>query len=113
MKPYMFVIDAVPLSSNKTCQDIAGGKVHIWVIADDKETAKIQALEYIAKYFWKATNIEREFEIQQEQLPRLHEDEELLYRKALLYGIAADFLAYPKKPGNPTDPVVYRKLEHF
>ncbi|NTW72887.1 MAG: hypothetical protein HGA49_11695 [Eubacteriaceae bacterium] len=110
MKPYMFVIKAVPLPTNEDCKDIAGAKVHIWVFADSKENAKVRAMNYIMKLLWEIKDFEYEFEIRQEQIPNLHEDEAVLYRKALQYGIAADFLAHPKVPGNPGDPVIKRLL---
>ncbi|WP_238650026.1 hypothetical protein [Paenibacillus piscarius] len=111
MNPYMFVINAIPAPSNKDCEDIAGARVHIWVISEDKESAKIRALDYITKYLWEVKNVEYEFEIQQELIQKLGEDELRLYQKALLYGIAADFLAHPRIPGNPDDPAVKRRLD--
>jgi hypothetical protein len=101
----MFVIDAVPLPTNTELSDIAGARVHVWVISNDKESAKIRALDYIAMYQWKVSTVERELEIQPEQISGFHEAEIALYLKAQQFGIAADFLAYPKSPGNPTDPV--------
>lgn len=96
MNPYMFVINAIPQSNNKEHEDLAGAKVHIWVISDDRETAKIRAIDYITKYHWEVTSVEYELLIQPEQIPNLHNNEALLYKKALQYGISADFVAYPK-----------------
>ncbi|WP_375104097.1 hypothetical protein ACDZ28_04205 [Paenibacillus sp. RS8] len=107
----MFAIDAIPAPSNKDCDDIAGARVHIWVISKDKEGAKIRALDYITNYHWEVTNVEYEFEIQQALIPNLGVDELRLYQNALLYGISADFLAHPKIPGSPEDPSVKRKLD--
>ena len=111
MKPYMFVFNAIPTSSNKECKDIAGGRVHIWVMEENLETAKIRALTDIASYHWKVTGVEYESEILPEQFSHLHESEALLYHKALQNGIAADYLASPVKQGSPDDPVVIRKLD--
>ena len=93
----MFVFNAVPIPLNKSCERVAGAKVHIWVIATDMESAKIRALDYIANYFWEVTSLEYELEIPQEQISQLHEDKIWLYQKALQYGIAADFLEYLKE----------------
>ncbi|AIQ73907.1 hypothetical protein NST28_11825 [Paenibacillus sp. FSL R10-2791] len=110
MNPYMFVIDAIPAPTNKDCEDIAGARVHVWVISKDKENAKLQAMDYITSYLWTITNIEYELEIQHEQILDLGEDETQLYRKACQFGIAADFLAYPKIPKDRNDPVIKKKL---
>lgn len=110
MKPYFFVIDIVPLPDNKECQDIAGGRAHIWTISDDKEKAKLRAVDYIKKSHWQVIGFEYEFEIREEQIAMLHEDEASLHKKALQHGIAADYIAYPKIPGNPDDPPVIRQL---
>lgn len=99
MNRFMFVIRAVPLPTNTQCENIAGGIVHIWVISkNDKESAKLQALDYITKYQWKVMNFEHEFEIHESLIPDLGEEELLLYHKACRFGIAADFLAHPKVP---------------
>lgn len=111
MNPYMFAINVVPTPDNKDCEDIAGAIAHIWVISEDKESAKIRAVDYITSYLWKIINFEHEFEIRQEQIPELHEAEASLYKKACQYGIAAEYIAHPKVPGNPDDPVILRKLQ--
>lgn len=110
MKPYLFVIDIVPSPENKDCQDIAGAKAHIWTISDDKEKAKLRAVDYITKSHWQVVGFEYEFEIHQEQIAKLHEDEVRLYKTALRHGIAADYIAYPKVPGHPDDPPIIRQL---
>ncbi|GEB35282.1 hypothetical protein [Brevibacillus parabrevis] len=110
MNPYMLVINVVPMPENKNCEDIAGAKAHVWVISADKESAKLRAIDYVNKYLWKVINFEYELEIHKEQIPTLHVDEARLYELALQHGIASDFLAYPKKPGNPDDPVIKRQL---
>ncbi|NGP56809.1 hypothetical protein FLT15_00060 [Paenibacillus thiaminolyticus] len=110
MKPFLFVINAVPIPDNKECEDIAGAIVHIWVFAKDKEEAKINAIDYIRNYLWEVTNFEYELEIQQEQIAKLHEAELALYNKAFHFGIAAEFLAHSKVPGNPDDAVEIRSL---
>ncbi|QQE75188.1 hypothetical protein [Brevibacillus composti] len=112
MNPYLFVINIVPMPDNKDCEDIAGAKAHVWVIAEDKESAKLRAINYIEKSLWKVINFEYELEIHQEQIPSLHEDEVRLYERALQHGIAADYIAYPKKPGKPDDPVIKRQLRN-
>ncbi|RKD26712.1 hypothetical protein BEP19_16035 [Ammoniphilus oxalaticus] len=98
MNPYMFVIDIVPMPDNNKCDDIAGAKAHIWVISKDRESAKLRVINYIEKHLWSVTNFEYEFEIQQELIPSLHADEARLYESALRLGIAADYVAFPKKP---------------
>jgi hypothetical protein len=110
MSPYLFVINIVPSPENKDCQDIAGAKAHVWTISDDKEKAKLRAIEYIKKTHWQIVEFEYEFEIHEQQIPKLHEDEARLYNMALRYGIAADYIAYPKIPGNPGDPPIIRLL---
>lgn len=107
----MFVFSAIPTSSNKDCKDIAGAKVHIWVMEENLETARIRALTDITSYHWEVTDVEYESEILPKQLSYLHESEALLYHKALQNGIAADYLAFPVKQGSPDDPVVIRKLD--
>lgn len=110
MAPFMFVINAVPKLTNENFKDIAGAKVHVWVLSDSKESAKTRAVNYIEKYLWDVKDFEYELEISQEQLRNLHKDEAALYLKAHQSGIAADFVAYPKIPGDPGDPVIKRPL---
>lgn len=93
----MFVFAGIPCAENDKCSDIAGAKIHIWVMDKDHEVAKIRAINYIEDTLWKITNLEHDFSISPEQLDNLHESEYILYKKALEFGIAADFLAYPKK----------------
>lgn len=111
MNPYMFAINVVPTPDNKDCEDIASAIAHVWVISEDKESARIRAVDYITSYLWKVINFEHEFEIQPELIPELHEAEALLYMKALQHGISADYIANPKVPRNPGDPVILKKLQ--
>ncbi|MGO4540349.1 hypothetical protein [Paenibacillus sp. 2TAB19] len=110
MKPFLFVLNVVPSQFNKQCEDIAGAKAHIWIISDDKDKAKARAESYVIGALWNVINFEHELEIFPEHLQKLHEAEAHLYKMALQQGIAADFLAYPKVPGNPTDSVKIRRL---
>lgn len=94
--PYLFIVDIIPMPENEFYENITGAKAHIWVISNDKENAKLRAINYTQKFLWEITSFEYEFEIREEQIPKLHEDELRLYQSALHHGIAADFLAYPK-----------------
>lgn len=97
VNPYLFVIDIVPTQENKDCKNIAGAKAHVWVISQDRESAKLRAINYIEKTLWKVINFEYELEIQQEQIQTLHADEFRLYQSALRHGIAADYIAFQKR----------------
>ena len=97
LNPYMFVINVIPTMENEFYKDVAGAKVHIWVISSDIETAKLRAISYNEKFLWKIINFEYEFEIREEQIPKLHEDELRLYQSALRHGIAADYIAHSKE----------------
>ena len=106
MVPFMFVVNGAPLPENHNYDTIGGAKIHIWVMDEDINSARDKALSMVSQHLWSAKQIEHEFEISLSQLPDLHEAELLLYQKALRYGIAADFLAYPKMDGDPDDPIV-------
>lgn len=110
MNPYLFVINVIPMPENKDCADIASAIAHVWVISEDRESAKNRALDYVTSYLWEVIDLEREFEIQPQQIPVLHEDEALLYKKALQFGIAADYIAHPKIPGKIDNPVIKKRL---
>lgn len=96
LKPYLFVINVIPMQENEIYENVAGAKAHIWVISKDKESAKLRAINYNEKFHWEIIDFEYEFEIHEEQIPKLHEDESRLYQSALSHGIAADYLAYVK-----------------
>ena len=81
------------------------------LLADNTELAgyyaareRDRALTYIKDRSWTPQEVLNAFEIQQEQISALGKDEENLYLMAQVYGIAADFLAWKKEPGNPEDP---------
>lgn len=96
MNPYMFVVDVIPTPENEFYENVAGAKAHIWVLSNDKESAKLRAMDYNKKFMWEVVNFEHELEIHEKQIPKLHEDELRLYQSALRYGISADYMAYPK-----------------
>ena len=96
MKPYMFVVDSIPLPENRNYNAIGGAKVHIWVIDEEQDRAELRAIDYIRSLLWDPLTIEYAFEISPEQIPLMHEDEAALYATALKTGIAADFLGWLK-----------------
>jgi hypothetical protein len=106
VNPYMFVILCYPLPDNKNYDLVGGAHVHIWVMDNSLEKAQERAFEYIRKYSWEPQEIEHAFEIQPQQIPFLHKDEENLFLMAGQYGIAADFLAWRKQEGQSGDPVL-------
>ena len=107
MKPYMFVIKSVPLPSNQHSKTIRHALVHIWVFSDNINNAQTKACDYIKSFKWNPLSVEHAFEITEEQLSHLHKDEDLLYRKACQFGIAADFLASPMRDKSPDAPIDY------
>lgn len=96
LKPYFFKINVVPMQENKVYESIAGAIAHIWVISNDKESAKIRTIDYNKKFLWEITSFVYELEIHVEQIPELGEDEYYLYQLALRHGIAAEYIAHPK-----------------
>lgn len=106
MKPFMFVIDGVPLPENPNYTTVGGAKIHIWVMDEDVSSAQMRAITLIKQTLWKVQDIAHAFEIQPEVLPNLETAEALLYRKALQNGIAAEFLAFPRVDGSPDDPLL-------
>jgi hypothetical protein len=62
----MFVIDAVPAPANEDCKDIAGAKVHVWVLTDCMKSAKTRAVNCVERYLWEVKSFEHELEISQE-----------------------------------------------
>lgn len=110
MNPYMFVFEAVPEETNERCKEIAGALVHVWVMSDSMEAAKIIATANIKSYHWDVKGIEHEFVIQPEQISRLHKREAALYHLALKNGIASEYIAHPKVP-RPDNVVGIQRLE--
>lgn len=97
LKPYFFKINVVPMQENKVYESIAGAIAHIWVISNDRESAKIRAIDYNKKFLWKITSFVYELGIHEEQIPELGEEESYLYHSALRHGIAAEYIAYQKR----------------
>ena len=91
------------MPKNKNFNTVGGTYVHVWVMDHALESAQDRALTYIKDRSWTPQEVLNAFEIQQEQISALGKDEENLYLMAQVYGIAADFLAWKKEPGNPED----------
>lgn len=106
MKPFMFVIVAVPSKENRHYRNIFKAKVHIWVMDNNIDNAKQKALNDITAAHWIPQNVEHEFEMTDVQLDDLHEAEAVLYQKALAYGIASDYIASPIHEKPKDSPVV-------
>ncbi len=106
MKPFMFVIVAVPSKDNRHYQNIFKAIVHIWVMDDNIESAKQKALTDIKNSHWIPQNIEHEFEMTGVQPDTLHEAEAALYQRALTYGIASDYIVSPVYEKPKDSPVV-------
>ena len=104
MKPFMFRIRSVPTTENKNFDTVGGAYVHVWVMDHALESVQDRALTYIKDRSWTPQEVLNAFEIQQEQISALGQDEENLYLMAQVYGIAADFLGWKKEPGTPEDP---------
>lgn len=96
LNPYFFVINVIPTQDNKNYESIAGAKSHIWVMSNDKESAKLRAIDYNENSHWRIISFEYEFEIRKEQIASFHKDEQRLYQSALHSGIAVDYIAYQK-----------------
>lgn len=107
MFPFMFVIRSVPLPNNKNYRDIRHALVHIWVLDSSIKSAEIKAIDYIKSLNWNPVSVEHALPISEELISHLHKDEERLFQKASLYGIAADFVACPIRDKSPDSPVEY------
>ncbi len=107
MQPFMFVIHSVPLPKNKNYKTIHKALVHIWVMDESIQAAQDKAFAYIKSFNWNPLRTEHAFQINEEQIASLHPDEARLYQKAILYGIAADFLASPIREKAPDSPVEF------
>ncbi len=107
MQPFMFVIHSVPLPKNKNYKAIHKAWVHIWVMGESIESAQDKAFAYIKSFNWNPLRTKYAFQITAEQIASLHPDEARLFQKALLYGIAADFLAVPIREKSPDSPVEF------
>ena len=107
MNPFMFVVKSVPLPRNKNYHSVRQALVHIWVFDNSIDDAQKKALHYIKSLDWNPLSVEHALSIYSEQIPHLHKDEAVLYRKACLYGIAADFLASPIREKSQDSPVEY------
>ena len=103
LKPYMFVITAVPTTDNPNFQKVFSAEVHIWVIADSIETAQNVALEDIKAHGWIPQEVQYAFDSTPEQIRNLGTDEAWLYQRALKHGIASDYIGSPvqENPGTP------------
>ena len=97
LSPYFFKVNVVPMQENEVYESIAGAKAHIWVISNDRESAKLRAIDYNEKFLWEVTSFVYELGIREEQIPSLGEDESRLYHLALHHGIAAEYIAHPKR----------------
>lgn len=106
MRPFMFVIRSTPLPENRNYGKIAGAFVHVWVISTDLSSAQEIAYTFIRHYLWTPEEIEHAFEIEPEQISSLHKDEIALYRQALKFGVAADFVGWLADEGKSGDPVL-------
>lgn len=110
MIPFMYVIKSIPMPESPFYTSISSALVHIWIMSDSQSSALETALAYIKCQAWEPLEIEHAFEILPEQVQGFHKDEQLLYRKALKYGIAADFVSSPIQEGNPSDPTIQMPL---
>ncbi len=101
MKPFLFNIKAVPNPDNPQAKDLSSAIAHVWVFDESINKAKEKAIRYINTYGWNLTRVEASLEMQPEQIAGLRKDELRSYKRSELYGISADFLAWPKekRPG--------------
>lgn len=104
MKPYFFLMHGKPAPESSEYANVSHGNIHIWVMAPDADAAEKIALSYVTGYHWIPEETEYALEIQPEQIPTLHEAEARLYRQALEFGVAADFVGVKK--GDPEGPNV-------
>ena len=86
MNPFMFVVKSVPLPRNKNYRSVRQALVHIWVFDNSIDDAQKRALDYIKSLDWNPLSVEHALSISSEQIPHLHKDEAVLYRKASLHG---------------------------
>ncbi len=111
MAMFMLVVSGIPSKENKDAFSLAGAIIHVWIESENASIAKEKAYNYIKRYHWIPESVEHAFEILPGQLPQLGASESRLYHQAQQFGIAADFLAWPKDQSRPRDPVHFRWLD--
>lgn len=105
MSIYMFVIKSQPLPESPHSPSTPYALAHVWVIDKDPDSAQERALNRIMADSWNPIQIEHAFEIQPEQIPSFHADEQLLYQRAQLSGMAVDYIAEPADD-DPSGPII-------
>ncbi|MCK9386053.1 MAG: hypothetical protein M0Q15_15700 [Nevskia sp.] len=110
MPTYFLDIEATPTSAAANASDVASASVLTFVIAGSPAEAEAMARAAIMGQGWVAQSISSFLQPTDEQISRLGTEEKMLYQLALLHGIGQYFLAYPKSPGHPGDPIQIRSL---
>lgn len=108
MDLFFFAFEATPTAASPQATDLAGADIHIWVQADSMAGAESTARQHIMDFAWvvKELSLARHWPL--ERIPDLHKDEQALAQRAIRFGVAADFLAWPKEANPGEDPLEVR-----
>ncbi len=108
MDLFFFAFEATPTVASPQARDLAGADIHIWVQADSMAGAESTARQHIMDFSWVVTELSLARHWPLERIPDLHKDEQALAQRAIRYGVAADFLAWPKEDNPDGDPMEVR-----
>ena len=108
MDLFFFAFEAIPTTASPQATDLAGADIHVWVQAESMAGAESTARQHIMDFAWVVQELSLARHWPLERIPDLHKDEQALVQRAIRYGIAADFLAWPKEDGVDEDPMEIR-----
>jgi hypothetical protein len=107
---YFLDIEAVPTSAAANAADVASASVLTFVIADSQAEAEAMARAAIIGQAWVVQGISSFLQPTDEQIAGLDTDIKAIYQQALIHKIGQVFVAHPKVPGQPDDPIQIRSL---